>query len=1045
MSHPRTRSQGAASFEAQANKRYADERDEIVSIQLRDFIVGRDSQDLGILVHGRRADLADLRSCTDCQYSRQAIDFNDKLCAILALEISLRPICTELGLAVPSKGVLLDAFLTSGDYKPTARKFFNFSTGDKSYGDPRADRRREGFLSINAVRVVLYLISRRYFINFRLGLCQSRGDGLNFEVMIFDPLLDESTAKFSKSRTVWLYRNGLTRDPGLGWEPISPEDSRITSIDSSVGGKFGSEHLSQSFSHSSPGSRKRQRVTEDEPSSKKPRTSLIPEYGLEPVSRFTRSRQRSQSRQYHLRTQASENDVADEETSSPYSPRDSVVATASEDPFLSDDEYAAPNQLPNVDINYIRRSARAHKQPPWDEMGDITIEELLLWFPNHVLNWPGLALLVETKGWDQAHVAKFLYNNLVATMKPEDQYQVKLNTVGSKLARAIKKLPGLGLYSFSTRANYETEADNIWSTHLLLPPEDWKTEPAELWEFFIPPEKKEIRIPAELRDRPFSQRLYNAYCDQKGIARPYDDVPEPPILEPGEPHPLLDSPLLDTDYPIELGIQYIRENPREWYVGTTALPLIIDARIPEGYGRRDIVRDYPHICFGDTFLYIHAEVSHHEIVRIWRYENEGYLKLQWKASSDSELIKKAEAAVRKRKQIAIERIARREEGISHRKTRATNPTIKRIHQAFENYKGECGQKIREVRSRLSRSELDEMYREREARRVHRRRDGPSSKWSRESSMASQNIVRIQARQARPFPAHRDALLASDILYSGPPVRKQASVANMTGSLPYNGLDSNQQHAWQPNTGLISNSPYSYPMGGANDVPTTVQDSVNQWSIPDGLDLYENFNFEDMNFDNLDRGSMSRMFRNSDPELSAIPNSRINSKNENQGAPPPNFAIDPNLIDPALLHETQGNSASGKLDLSMALDPNTNELCLPFSDNVPSFLSRQWRSQAQQQLNNTHHQDQRRSTGNSSSWEKFVAEISSSDSHNMPSAREQIVQANNNARASLTEEQAFEAFVALNMCGEEQMMQKRESSDMWNEFVAMPGLRAMSLD
>lgn len=38
---------------------------------------------------------------------------------------------------------------------------------------------------------------------------------------------------------------------------------------------------------------------------------------------------------------------------------------------------------------------------PWDEMHDITIEEMIVYFPNHVLRWPGLALLLRKQGWDR--------------------------------------------------------------------------------------------------------------------------------------------------------------------------------------------------------------------------------------------------------------------------------------------------------------------------------------------------------------------------------------------------------------------------------------------------------------------------------------------------------------------------------------------------------------------------------------------------------------------------------------------------------------------
>ena len=38
---------------------------------------------------------------------------------------------------------------------------------------------------------------------------------------------------------------------------------------------------------------------------------------------------------------------------------------------------------------------------PWNEMADITMEELIIYFPNHVLNWPCLALLLRLTAWNQ--------------------------------------------------------------------------------------------------------------------------------------------------------------------------------------------------------------------------------------------------------------------------------------------------------------------------------------------------------------------------------------------------------------------------------------------------------------------------------------------------------------------------------------------------------------------------------------------------------------------------------------------------------------------
>ncbi|KAI9688083.1 MAG: hypothetical protein M1822_001589 [Bathelium mastoideum] len=1027
MSGPRTRSRGFGLSERHAERLHLWEASEGTGLQLRDFVKSQGGQGMNVLVHGKGRDVAELYDCVAHDFNRQAIDFTDKLCALTALEISFRPICAELGLAAPSKGVLLDAFLTSRDFRPATRKFVNSADGDPSLGDPKIDRKREGFLTINTIRIVLHLISRTYATHFRLGLCRPREDGLNFDVTVFEPLVDESTRKISKTRTVWLYKNGLAQDQGLGWEGIAPDNCKPTSVDSTSANQGESEEVYDDAPPSPTPSLKRRRPSDGEFTvSKKARASPTIPSEPEPVSRFTRSRKSNKPEQRRSRPSPLKRGAIKAGYYYPPSPPNSRGPSSEKD-----DERIAANQSSSVDINYIRRSARAQKQPPWGEMSDISIEELLLWFPNHVLNWPGLALLVESKGWDQAHVAKFLFNNLVATMREEDQYAVKLNTVGSKLARAVKRIPGLEHYSFSTRASYKVQIAQSWH-HLLLPPDGWKTEPAELWEFFIPPEAKEIRIPPELRGRPFSRRLYNAYCDRHGIARPFDDVPEPPVLQRDEPHPLLDSPDIDTESPIELGLKYIRENPQEWHGGTAALPLTVDARVPEDYDRRDIVRDFPHLLFGETFLYVHAEVSHRDIVQIWRTENEAYLKLQWPAGSETEMIKKAEAAVRKRKQIAIEVLARKEEGIEHRKDKPSNVTVQRIHQLFEIYKGSCGQKIRDIRSRLSRTELDEMQRERESRRINRRSSRDRINQPSASSRAQRYATRGSGRVARPFAEPHDDVLASDLLYSGPPVREPDPGAVVSAPIPdpYNGpAVANGEHA--------ANAPNSRPMDAPNDgIPMNVDPANASWNLPNEY----NFSLGSMDFGNLSFGSFDRVLRNSDPELSAIPQAGHHAINVTSAPDmPPAAPFDPNLIDPALLVDPSNEFSlirpQGGFDPNTLLRANADAQLFYPSGRLPSTtpFSPTTHSSNIRVPSSAHRASIRSSTigngiGRGNSWDVFMHEIGTANAV----------------------DQAFDVFTTLNSESQQREEQKRKSSDRsvlpeyaWTAFAAMPG--AMGMD
>ena len=1042
MSGPRTRSMGVQNQPS----------------SVRNFIKSQDGHGMNVLVHGKEGDIANLRNCVDKQFNRQAVDFTDKLCALTALEISFRPVCAELGLAAPSKGVLLDAFLTSAEFKPAVRKFFSFSEENGFLGDPKADRKRQGFLSIGTIRVVLYIISRRYSTNFQLGLCQPRGDGINFDVIVFEPFVDDTTRRVSQTRTVWLYKNNLVHDEGLGWEGVAPDGCKPISLDSSSDGQVETEATFEDMQGSPEGSRKR-RYSIHGKSTPSKRLRFSPEVSprLEPVSRSRRSQRTSQPSQKRSYKRSPEQTSDEDEIV--VLPRGEWGSSPSSDCSL-DDDYDDDNDDDNDedydngktaassahDINYIRQSARAQKQPPWEQMTDISIEELLLWLPNHVLNWPGLALLVESKGWDQAHVAKYMHNNLVATMKAESQHDVKYNTVGSKLARAVRKLPGYQSYSFSARAQYDAQNKRSWR-HLLLPPKDWTTEPAELWEFFIPPEEKEIRIPAGVRGKPFTQRLYNAYCDRNGIARPYEGVPEPPILEDCEAHPLIDSPEIDTDYPPELGIKYIRQNPQPWRGGTTAIPLTIDARIPEDYDRRDIVRDFPHLVFGETFLYVHAELSHRDIVQIWRYDNEAYLKLQWPAKTESEMIKKAEAAVRKRKQIAVECLARKEEGIRGRRTKPANQTIKRVHQKFELYKTQYGKKAREVRKRLSRSELDELHRERETRRTAPGRARTYRKRN-VSSLADSTIgMDGSARAAKPFLPPGEDILASDILFSGPPVRNHAPTAHLANFTPGSNIVSpaNQPAPWYTGNAFSFNDPYAVPPNMSNvafptnlingNQPPNMDNNADTRSASAQLD----FDISNIDFSNSIWGFQDGFLRKSDPALSAIP-SMNNLTNEMFAPGQPQQNIDPNLIDPALLAGSPVGSqtirVSGGFTPSQMQNLITDMQFFPFADNQQSSSSFPPRfSFSQMAIPNStaagqQHQQQlpRRSTAARDSWDRLMSEV----------------------RIANDESEAFGTFTTLNLDGQKQVrrgnsLEEEVSDYAWNAFAAMPGAGSVSVD
>ena len=56
--------------------------------------------------------------------------------------------------------------------------------------------------------------------------------------------------------------------------------------------------------------------------------------------------------------------------------------------------------MPLREFRNVTNAPPASTDLPYDEITDITLEELVIYFPNHVRRWPGLALLHRQYGWD---------------------------------------------------------------------------------------------------------------------------------------------------------------------------------------------------------------------------------------------------------------------------------------------------------------------------------------------------------------------------------------------------------------------------------------------------------------------------------------------------------------------------------------------------------------------------------------------------------------------------------------------------------------------
>ncbi|KAF2817384.1 uncharacterized protein BDZ99DRAFT_565144, partial [Mytilinidion resinicola] len=73
-------------------------------------------------------------------------------------------------------------------------------------------------------------------------------------------------------------------------------------------------------------------------------------------------------------------------------------------PLIDDEDYEEPIAVFNARLSRsamgpVECAPRADVLLPWNEMGDITLAEFIVYFPNHALCWPRFAALIRETGW----------------------------------------------------------------------------------------------------------------------------------------------------------------------------------------------------------------------------------------------------------------------------------------------------------------------------------------------------------------------------------------------------------------------------------------------------------------------------------------------------------------------------------------------------------------------------------------------------------------------------------------------------------------------
>jgi hypothetical protein len=103
------------------------------------------------------------------------------------------------------------------------------------------------------------------------------------------------------------------------------------------------------------------------------------------------------------------------------------------------------------------------KKLPWDEMEGITLEEFIIYFPNHIVRWPGLALWLRHQSWDRLFYRTARLINLARSSHyadNRDKQHVEVLPLMMKVERAIQEMAPH--YRLADHASYDGQPTKEW-------------------------------------------------------------------------------------------------------------------------------------------------------------------------------------------------------------------------------------------------------------------------------------------------------------------------------------------------------------------------------------------------------------------------------------------------------------------------------------------------------------------------------------------------------------------------------------------------------
>ncbi|ORY07375.1 hypothetical protein BCR34DRAFT_590288 [Clohesyomyces aquaticus] len=178
------------------------------------------------------------------------------------------------------------------------------------------------------------------------------------------------------------------------------------------------------------------------------------------------------------------------------------------DQFLPDAHEQETHRAYQLSKKPIANAPPYGTEPPWEEMGDITIEELIIYFPNHVLRWPALALILRLYKWDQLFHRTTRFINIARGSGYYDKGQKHAEVLPCmmKVERAIQEIEPR--YQLADHEMWVPEIDQAWlKRSLKLVPKTLKGKQLRK----LPLEEVASYVEHhEFADRPFSKRARHA-------------------------------------------------------------------------------------------------------------------------------------------------------------------------------------------------------------------------------------------------------------------------------------------------------------------------------------------------------------------------------------------------------------------------------------------------------------------------------------------------------------------------------------------------------